>query len=557
MLKNLTIDNYALITHLEMPLSPGFTVLTGETGAGKSIIMGALSLVLGGRADSKAVRSGASKCVVEAVFDISGYGLDSFFESNDLDYDAVSTVIRREIAASGKSRAFVNDTPVQLPVLRRLGEQLIDIHSQHQNLLLGKGAFQQSVIDTLAGDADILSRYQESYMALTAIRRRIADLQDEARRTAQEADYLRFQWQQLSEARLENPDELSLLEAEQDLLSHAEEIKSSLSSVAATLQGDESDIVATLSSLARTTRRLETVYPAVREWANRLETDAIDLADIAREVGTDAENVNFDPQRMEQVEARLDQLYSLLKKHGLDNLADLIALRDELQSRLQQFDGSDGLLDELRAEESDRTKATASCAADLTAARRKAASAFEKALVARVAGLGMPHVQFRVDITPLDDFSPSGADRIAFLFSANKRQPLLSVDAVASGGEISRLMLAVKALIASTRMLPTIVFDEIDTGVSGPTADSMGEMMADIAAHCQVITITHLPQVASKGDTHYYIFKEDMSDDTRTRITALSPSQRVDEIARLLSGSSLTPEALANAEALLGFKKTE
>lgn len=555
MLRNLTIDNYALISHLEMPLQPGFTVMTGETGAGKSIIMGALSLILGGRADSKTVRSGTGKCVVEAVFDISGYDLSAFFADNDLEYEPSATIIRREVTAAGKSRAFINDTPVLLPLLKSLGERLIDIHSQHQNLLLGTDTFQQEVIDTLAHDEAELSRYRESYNALADVRRQMADLRAEAQRTAREADYMRFQWQQLSDAKLDDGEEQSQLEDEQSLLSHAEEIKSSLAAISDSLQNEDANIVAEVTSMARNARRLESVYPAIQELAERLEADAIDLADIARDVENQADRISFDPQHLEEVESRLDLIYSLQKKHGADSVTALIALRDDLGKRLQQFEGSDARLDELAAQEKELLTATRRNAEALTAVRRKAAAAFQKDLINKVACLGMPNVRFEVQTDPLDDFSPSGADRITFLFSANRRQPLLSIDQVASGGEISRLMLSIKALVASARMLPAIVFDEIDTGVSGPTADRMGEVMADIAAHIQVITITHLPQVASKGDTHYYIYKEDEADDTQTHIRRLDGEERIGEIARLLSGSALTPEAIANAKALLTAKK--
>ena len=555
MLRNLTIDNYALISHLEMPLQPGFTVMTGETGAGKSIIMGALSLILGGRADSKTVRSGTGKSVVEAVFDISGYDLSAFFADNDLEYEPSATIIRREVTAAGKSRAFINDTPVLLPLLKSLGERLIDIHSQHQNLLLGTDTFQQEVIDTLAHDEAELSRYRESYNALADVRRQMADLRAEAQRTAREADYMRFQWQQLSDAKLDDGEEQSQLEDEQSLLSHAEEIKSSLAAISDSLQNEDANIVAEVTSMARNARRLESVYPAIQELAERLEADAIDLADIARDVENQADRISFDPQRLEEVESRLDLIYSLQKKHGADSVTALIALRDDLGKRLQQFEGSDARLDELAAQEKELLTATRRNAEALTAVRRKAAAAFQKDLINKVACLGMPNVRFEVQTDPLDDFSPSGADRITFLFSANRRQPLLSIDQVASGGEISRLMLSIKALVASARMLPAIVFDEIDTGVSGPTADRMGEVMADIAAHIQVITITHLPQVASKGDTHYYIYKEDEADDTQTHIRRLDGEERIGEIARLLSGSALTPEAIANAKALLTAKK--
>lgn len=550
MLKTLTIDNYALIAHLELRLDRGFVVLTGETGAGKSIIMGALSLILGGRADAKTVRTGAAKCVVEAVFDISALGLESFFGEHDLDQDAEATIVRREIYATGKSRAFVNDLPVQLSVLRALGERLIDIHSQHQNLLLGRDAFQLQVVDTLAGNQDVFEAYRARYDELTALSRRLAALRDEATRAAGEADYMRYQFAQLEEAALADG-ELEELEQEQELLSHAEEIKAGLVAIGDALEGDARSIVADLKGLADRARRVADVWPEAREVADRLESDYIDLEDIAREVNGRADGIAFDPARLAYIESRLATLYGLLKKHGRGTVAELIALRDELDGRLQHLDGSDGLIAELEAEQAALRAETAQCAAALTASRRKAASRFEQQLAERVAFLGMPSVRFVVQMAPLPDFSSTGADAVTFLFSANRNQPLRPAGEVASGGEISRLMLGIKALIASARTLPTIVFDEIDTGVSGEVAQRMGDVMRQMSHHLQVITITHLPQVAALGELQFRVYKEDTGDDTQTHIERLEGEERVREIARMLSGARLTDEALANARVLL------
>lgn len=558
MLQSLTIENYALIDHLEFRPGQGLTVITGETGAGKSIIMGALGLILGQRADAKAVRNGATKCVIEAQFDISAYGLETFFTQNDLEYDAVNTIVRREIYATGKSRAFVNDIPVQLQMLRQLGTHLIDIHSQHQNLLLGQDAFQLSVIDSLAHNQYEYGQYRTVYNELMELRRQIKRLRAEAERDAQEADYIRYQFGQLDDANLAEGEQEEL-EAEQELLGHAEEIKSSLSQMHEALDGEGEAVVQMLKDVARRAHELSRIYPDIAEIAERLESDYIDLKDIADEVDSRSEEVNFDPQRMEQVEERLSLLYSLQKKHGCHTVAELIALRDQLFERMQHIDGSDDQIAQLEQQERQLTKRVTQCAASLTATRRQAATKLQADLIARVAYLGMPNLRFEATVSPLDKesdgsplFSATGADRIEFLFSANKNQPLRPAGEVASGGEISRLMLGIKSLVASARTLPTIIFDEIDTGVSGDIADRMGQVMKELSSHLQVITITHLPQVAGKGDQHFRVFKTDTADQTITHIEQLSDEQRLHEVARMLSGSDITSEALANARTLIG-----
>ena len=550
MLQFLTIENYALIDHLEFRPGQGLTVITGETGAGKSIIMGALGLILGQRADAKAVRSGAGKCVIEAQFDISAYDLEAFFAQNDLEYDASATIIRREIYATGKSRAFVNDTPVQLPLLRELGSHLIDIHSQHQNLLLGQDAFQLSVVDALAHNQAEYASYRAAYDQLKAHDSKLKALRAQAERDAQEADYIRFQFSQLDEANLVEGEQEEL-EAEQELLSHAEDIKSCLCQMHEGLDGEGDAVVQMLKSVSQKAHELSRIYPDIAEIAQRLESDYIDLKDIADEVDSRSEEVNYDPQRLEQVEERLSLLYSLQKKHGKSSVEELIQLRDELFERIQHIDNSDEEIIELEQQVKRLAAEATRLAAILTDTRKRAAQQLQKDLIARVTYLGMPNLRFQVSITPLDSLSPSGSDSLEFLFSANKNQPLRPAGEVASGGEISRLMLGIKSLVASARTLPTIIFDEIDTGVSGDIADRMGSVMKELSSHLQVITITHLPQVAGKGNQHFRVFKADTDEQTITHIEQLSSEQRIQEIARMLSGSDITPEALANARTLI------
>ncbi len=550
MLLSLTIENYALIGHLVFNPTRGLTVMTGETGAGKSIIMGALSLILGQRADAKAVRAGAQKCVIEATFDIEGYGLESSFVDNDLEYDSHSTIVRREVLESGKSRAFINDTPVQLSLLKTLGEALIDIHSQHQNLLLGKSAFQQEVIDALAQDKEQLSDYRKQYKLLVGLRDSLRQLKEEAAKGAEEADYIRYQLEKLDEAQLKEG-EIEELEEEQELLSHAEEIKSGLVSISGQLEADGPCVLQVLKQLQSEAQNISRIYPGLKEIAERMESDYIDLKDIADDISSQAEAVSIDPSRLSFVEERLSTIYSLLKKFDKETVGELIQVRDSLQERVLHIDNSSEEIEEAERQLKEQTERAAKSASTLSAIRQKAAKSFEKALVEKVAYLGMANVQFKVQFSTLDDFSASGTDEIQFLFSANKNQPLKPAGEVASGGEISRLMLSIKSLIAAAKTLPTIIFDEIDTGVSGDIADRMGEVMKQISSHLQVITITHLPQVAGKGETHFRVYKEDDDSSTQTHITELKGDDRIREIARMLSGSHITEQAIANARTLL------
>lgn len=550
MLKSLQIENYALIEHLEFNPEKGMTVITGETGAGKSIIMGALSLILGQRADAKTVRTDSTKCVIEATFDISAYNIESFFSDNDIEFDAHNTIIRREIYATGKSRAFINDIPAQLPLLKELGDSLIDIHSQHQNLLLSKDSFQQEALDTLAANCKQLSDYKAKYKELTSLRKKIAEMKEEAAENAKEADYIRFQFSKLDETNLQDGEQEEL-EEEQEILSHAEEIKGGLCNIGDCLNGENDSVVSMLKQMHDKAQSLLRVFPQLTEIAERLKSNYIDIKDIAEEVTDKADRINFDPERLEWVEERLSTIYSLEKKHGCETISQLIEIRNSLGEKLLHIDNSEEEIAELENLEKKLTAETKKLAEVITETRKKAAVFFEKELREKVAYLGMPNVAFKVEITPLKDFSINGIDDIKFLFSANKNQPLKPVGEVASGGEISRLMLSIKSLIADVKTLPTIIFDEIDTGVSGDIADRMGEVMKSMSEHLQVITITHLPQVAGKGNAHFKVYKQDDEQDTKTHIVLLEHEERINEIARMLSGSTITKEAINNAKILI------
>lgn len=551
MLKSLFIQNFVLIDNLDIAFDRGFSVITGETGAGKSIILGALSLVLGSRADGKSIKKDSDKCIIEATFDISLYGLEKFFVKNDLEYDAGNCLLRRELYASGKSRAFVNDSPVSLSILKELGTRLIDIHSQHQNLLLGNDRFQLKVTDALAENDILLILYRKEYNHYLALRRELKDLSEQAARSRQEEDYIRFQLEQLTEANLREGEQEEL-EQEQETLAHAEEIKGSLYKVARILQGDEeSGALQLIKSAWSTAESVETYYPAAREVVERLRSAYIDLNDLAGEVDARQDDVEFNPERLEWVDDRLNDLYSLQQKHRVRTVGELIELRERFRSRLDAIDSYDEQIEQVKVRLKEARKELIRQAAVLSAQRQAAAQVISDKLVAMVAPLGMPNTRFSVRVTPKKEPDADGMDEICFLFSANKNAELQPVAQTASGGEISRLMLCIKALIAGTTALPTIIFDEVDTGVSGDIADKMGDIMQELGGKMQVFTITHLPQIAAKGNDHYFVYKEDLSDRTVTRIRKLAKDERVREIARMLSGSALTQAAIANAKVLL------
>lgn len=550
MIKKLSVSNYTLIDELHIDFSAGFSVITGETGAGKSIILGALSLILGQRADLKSLRRSDEKAVIEGVFDIASYHLRDFFDENELDYDEGECILRREILPSGKSRAFINDTPVSLAQLKALGEQLIDIHSQHQNMLLADPRFQLRVVDTMAGDAALLADYREHYRRWRERLQAYTRLQEENRSGREEEDYLRYQLTQLDEAHLQEGEQEEL-EAELQTLQHAEEIKNELAVLQEFLHAEETGVVSLLNATLSRMRALSRLYPEVDEWAGRLESDYIDLKDIASTVDRSQENLNMDPERLAWVENRLDTYYSLQQKHRLASAAELLALRDSFAERLARIENYDEELATLKHEVDEAESQVRDLAERLTRVRRQSAADISHTLTERVKPLGMPHLQFEIEVSPRPQFDETGGDAIRFLFSANKNQPLQPVSEVASGGEISRLMLSLKALVAHAMALPTIVFDEVDTGVSGEIADKMARIMREMSRCMQVISITHLPQVAAWGQTHYRVYKSDTATATATHLVRLTDSERIEEIARMLSGSSLTAAALDNARELL------
>lgn len=554
MIQRLFIRNYALIDSLEIDFRPGFTVLTGETGAGKSIILGALSLILGQRADSKAIKDAAQKTVIEGTFDVSAYEMRSFFEENDLDYEPSGIcILRRELSPAGKSRAFVNDTPVSLTVLKELGEQLIDIHSQHQNLLLGDNRFQLRMIDIWAGDESLLSQYRTEYKRYCDLRDSLDRLRRASEENRKEEDYLRFQYDQLCEARLQ-PGEQSLLEDEQEMLTHAGEIKNALYSVAQYLGGDEGGALLQMKECQSVLRSLLRIYPAVEPLSERIESAYIEMKDILGEIEDRQETVSVDPIRLQEVESRLDLIYGLQQKHHVSTIDELLSLQADLQQRLEAIDHSDEQITELRRKLSEQEKSLHTLAERLSAARHEASVGFTEKLIERARPLGMPHLRFEVEWKSKEGFDADGTESVRYLFSANKNRPMESVADIASGGEISRLMLTIKSLAADAAALPTIIFDEIDTGVSGEIADKMGEIMAGMAHYMQVVAITHLPQVASRGEYHYRIYKNDEGETTQTCIEPLDDTRRAEEIARMLSGTQLTEAALKNARELLNRK---
>ena len=550
MLKHLYIKNFALIDILDIDLYPGFSVITGETGAGKSIVLGAIGLLLGQRADLKTLKQGADRCVIEAHFDLSRYQMEAFFEENDIEYDAEDCIIRRELTAAGKSRAFINDTPVQLSMLKELGERLVDVHSQHQNLLLNKQDFQMSVLDIIADDAKQLTAYQESYNAYHQAANELEALKEEIERNRKNVDFLQFQYQELADARLQ-PGEQEELEQKSETMTHSEEIKSALYEADNALQADETGIVTQLRSAMNALKGIGRVLPEAEELATRMDSTYIELKDIAGEVSGLMDDVDFDPAELDTVNERLDHLYDLQKKYHAEDTEALIAQRDSLQQQLENLDNSDEALRE-REQQVAQLKTQCQQLADaLTKLRMKAAKTVEKEMQQRLVPLGMPNIRFQISITQ-EGLAANGQDKVAYLFSANTSTPLQPVSQVASGGEIARVMLALKAMISGAVKLPTIIFDEIDTGVSGKIAEKMAEIMHEMGSHeRQVISITHLPQIAALGAAHYKVEKEETAQGTTSKMALLTPEERITEIAQMLSGSKVTDAAIQNAKQLL------
>ena len=548
MLRTLHIENYALIKNLDLIFDKGFSVITGETGAGKSIMLGALGLLLGQRSDIKAIKEGELKCILEANFDIEHYHLQELFDENDIDYDP-NCIIRREILTSGKSRMFVNDTPVNIQFLKQLGEKLLDIHSQYENLLIKDNLFQLNVIDAIAENSNILEDYINTFTAYKKAERQYEDLLSFSEKEKANYDYLFFQFEQLSSAGLSS-NEQEELEREQTILSHAEEIKTILYKSQLLLDNEEIGILSVIKNAINNLQSITHVYTKAENLYERLNSCFIDLKDIAEELNKQENNIESQPERLEFINNRLDTIYSLCQKHKVTNLEDLIALQNSLKEQLDKLDSFDSELERLSKLKEELLKEVLTIGENLSKKRQPAAKKIEKTMIEQLSVLGMPNVQFVIEITKTNVPDTTGCDYISFLFSANKNVSPKAVAQIASGGEISRVMLCLKSLIATASNLPTIIFDEIDTGVSGEIADKMGNIMKEMGGKIQVICITHLPQIAAKGTKHYRVYKIE-EETSETKVVLLNAKERVQEIAKMLSGSNLTEAALKNAEELL------
>ena len=550
MLKQLYIKNFTLIDELNIQMHPGFSVITGETGAGKSIILGAIGLLLGNRADSKSIKAGRDRCVIEAHFDLSKYDMQQFFTDNDIDEDLSDTIIRRELTAAGKSRAFINDTPVSLTKMRELGEQLVDIHSQHQNLLLQKEDFQLNVVDIIAQDEKQRKNYEAAYNQYKQANQKLNALKAEIEKNRENEDFLRFQFKELDEAQLQNGEQEEL-EQEYEMLSHSEDIKTALYQADNHLSGDDGNIIERLKQASEQLANIKDVYPEVTELLERIDSSYIELKDIAQEVNGLTDHVEFDPARLETINERLDKLNSLQQKFHVRDLGELIETYHQLKEQLSHIDHSDEDVEALEQEVAQLLEKAQKQAKELTTIRTKAAKKVEEEMKQRLIPLGIPNVRFSISLTE-KPLSHDGGDKVSFLFSANKSTPLQPVTQVASGGEIARVMLSLKAMISGAVKLPTIIFDEIDTGVSGKIAEKMAQIMVEMGNHeRQVLSITHLPQIAAMGSHHYKVSKEETDNGTISRMTELSQQERVQEIAQMLSGSDVSEAALANAKELL------
>lgn len=549
MLQSLSIYNYALITELHIDFKAGMSVLTGETGAGKSIIMGALSLVQGQRADTRIIREGEQKSVVEAVFDLKNYSLNSFFEENELDYSE-TCIVRREITTNSKSRAFVNDTPVSLNLLRELSNRLIDIHSQHENLLLSTENYQLQLVDAVAENNAELSDYFSAFELWNKAKSELNKLKKEAERQTADLDYLQFQLTQLEEAKLISGEQAEL-EAEQEMLSHVEEIKSGLQTADFLLTNEDGNVLKSVKDITNSIEKIKSFLTQGENWAERLETILIDLKDISYDISTTQNELEFNPKRLEFLDNRISLLLSLQKKFKAETVEELIEIRDSYRAQLGRIDNFDEVLKEAEKQVKLALDVLKVKAKILSESRKKVKSTIETFLVEKLLKLGMPNVKFVVNFKELSEFSEKGNDLVEFLFSANKNRSVQPVAEIASGGEISRLMLAIKSLLVKKSDLPTIVFDEIDTGVSGEIAGRMGDIMQQMSENTQVLVITHLPQIAAKATSHFLVYKDNSGKSTETFIHPLSADERVQELAAMLSGKTITEAALMNARELL------
>ncbi|MBB1530016.1 MAG: DNA repair protein RecN [Prevotella sp.] len=550
MLKQLYIKNFTLIDELDITFHSGFSVITGETGAGKSIILGALHLLLGARADSKQIKNGSSKCVVEAHFDLSHYGLETFFDEFGIDYDANDCIIRREVNDNGKSRAFVNDTPVALTTMRELGEQLIDIHSQHQNLLLQKEDFQLNVVDIIADNAQLRQSYLQAYNEYHKATKRFNDFQEASQKSKENEEFLRFQFSELDKAKLVAGEDEEL-EQQSRTLSHVEDIKSALYDASSALSSEDGGCVEKTKNASSRLHDITEVFPEIKDVDERLSSAYIELKDIAQEIERKLEDVDFDPRQLDEINSRLDLIYALEQKFHASSVDELINEYKRLQDELASIDGGDEQLEQLQQEMQEKFDVAMKLARKLSDARKKAAQKVEEGLKQRLVPLGIPNVKFKIEFKERD-CSPSGIDKVSFLFSANSSTALQPVSQVASGGEISRVMLSLKAMISGAVKLPTIIFDEIDTGVSGRVAEKMAQIMKEMGDnHRQVLSITHLPQIAAIGATHYKVSKEETAQGTISHMQMLTEQERIEEIAQMLSGSDISEAAIANAKTLL------
>jgi len=549
MLQSLSIQNYALINDLSITFDSGFSIITGETGAGKSILLGALSLLVGQRADTSVLLDKSRKCIVEGLFKIGEYNLQPFFKQNELDYDS-QVIIRREILDNGRSRAFVNDTPVNLNILKDLGDRLVDIHSQHQNSYFANSHFQLGLIDILAKNTQLLLKYRECFNEYTESQRLLNELKEKASKEKTDLDYFKFQLNELDNLRLK-PGEQTELEKEFKVLSHAEEIKSALVNIAGLLSTESTGITSQLKEATSQAGKIKELFARITPLHERLNAGYIELKDIASEAETLAESIDLDPTRLEEVKVRLDSLYSISQKHRVSNSDDLIALRDSFNRKILAITGYDEQLDALSKQLNSLNEKLVALASELTGARISVIPSFEDKTISILRQLGMPNALFSVKLETVPEFSYSGCDKVAFLFSANKQVALMDITKIASGGEISRFMLAVKSIIATSLAMPAVIFDEIDAGVSGDIADKMANIMNQMSENMQVISITHLPQVASKGHNHYLVYKIESKKATNTYIKLLKGEERVAEIAKMLSGEQISEAAIKNARVLL------
>jgi DNA repair protein RecN (Recombination protein N) len=549
MLTKLTVHNYALIRELDLELENGLTIITGETGAGKSILLGALSLILGTRADSSVLLSTNEKCIVEGTFNIEGYDLEEFFTANDLDFENVA-ILRREITPSGKSRAFINDTPVTVNMLKELGDRLIDIHSQHQMLMLNDNSFQLGLIDSFAGTGPLMNDYSTTFRKFRKLTREYNELKEKTEKNKSDLEYYRFQFDQLEEAKLKGGEQEDL-EKEQKLLEHAEEIRLSLDHASRLLSQDERSVVPLLKEAKTVLSKISQFISMDSDVTARINSAYIDLDDLATEIDRIARKIEADPERLEKINNRLDLIYSLIQKHRVKNLEELILKKEEIERIIRSVVSSDDRLAELESDLKSSTEALTLLSKEISGKRKSVLKEIETRVTESLKQLGMPNARFRIVLSATKDFTASGIDNADFLFSANKQIGPENIARIASGGELSRVMLSLKSMMSKNKNLPTIIFDEIDAGVSGEVADKVGQILSGMGKYMQVVNITHLPQVASRGDKHYHVYKEDTEDSTITRIRLLSGDERILEVARLLSGSEITETAIRNASELI------